>query len=307
MATAAYGIEAIWEGQPWMVQSFHKLTARIGKDVSGTFESTMAVDAIREAETPPTRAALDRRTERQFIRMITNSSEHPCKNYIDECDQDPEFGSPGRWLTRSSDGLWVRGQHVEQTTPLALGFTDWLDEDESSVHNDKDSLHLYTDGSLRTCAALGWTLRDVSNQEIYSGSGSLGPVCTAFDMEVAVIENEISALLRCRRPFNYITVHSDSTAEIARVQYNKRGPGQSRAVKVIRHVQRLRNQGKRVSISWIKGHNGNTGNDADALAGRAAENIPQSTSNLQLVSTVSHGGNNEARGTIIVRPPLRAA
>jgi hypothetical protein len=37
-------------------------------------------------------------------------------------------------------------------------------------------------------------------------------------------------------------------------------------VKVIRHVQRLRNQEKRLSISWIKGHNGNTGNDrADAL------------------------------------------
>jgi hypothetical protein len=41
--------------------------------------STMGVDAIPEAATPPTRAALDRRTERQFIRMITNSNEHPCK------------------------------------------------------------------------------------------------------------------------------------------------------------------------------------------------------------------------------------
>jgi hypothetical protein len=120
MATAAYGIEAIWEGQPWIVQSFHKLTARIGRDVSGTFASTMGVDAIREAVTPPTRAALDRRTERQFIRMITNSNEHPCKYYVDEWDRDPEFGSLGRWLTRSSDGLWVRGQHVEQTKPLAL-------------------------------------------------------------------------------------------------------------------------------------------------------------------------------------------
>jgi hypothetical protein len=47
----------------------------------------------------------------------------------------------------------------------------------------------------------------------------------------------------------------------------------------------MRNQGKRVSISWIKGHNGNTGNDpADALAGRAAENIPQRTINSNQVS-----------------------
>jgi hypothetical protein len=155
--TAAYGIEAVWEGQPGIVQSFHKLTARTGRDVSGTFASTMGVDAIREAATPPTRAALDRRTGRQFIRMITNSTEHPCKNYGDEWDQDPESGSLGRWLTRSSDGQWVRGQHVEQTKTLALRFTDWLDEDEGSVNNDKDSLHLYTDGSFRTCAAFGWT------------------------------------------------------------------------------------------------------------------------------------------------------
>jgi hypothetical protein len=135
----------------------------------------MGVDAIREAAAPPpTRAALDRRTERQFIRMITNSNQHPCNNYVNEWDQDPEFGSLGSWLKRSSDGLWVCGQHIEQTKPLALRFTDLLDEDENRVHNDKDSLHLYTDGSFRICAAFGLTLRDPSDQEIDSGSGSLG-------------------------------------------------------------------------------------------------------------------------------------
>jgi hypothetical protein len=81
------------------------------------------------------------------------------------------------------------------------------------------------------------------------------------------------------------TVHSDATAAIARVQHNKRGPGQSRAVKAIRHVQRLRNQGKRLSISWNKGNKGNTGNDcADAIAGRAAEDIQHSTSSSPQVS-----------------------
>jgi hypothetical protein len=64
------------------------------------------------------------------------------------------------------------------------------------VHNDKDALQLYTDGSFRTGAAFGWTLRDSSDQEIDSRSGSLGPFCTAFDGEVAAIENGISALLR---------------------------------------------------------------------------------------------------------------
>jgi hypothetical protein len=53
-----------------------------------------------------------------------------------------------------------------------------------------------------------------------------------------------------------------------------RGPGQSGAEKVIRHVQRLCNQGPRLSIRWSKGHNGNTVNDRDdVLTGRAAEDI----------------------------------
>jgi ribonuclease HI len=56
-------------------------------------------------------------------------------------------------------------------------------------------------------------------------------------------------------------------------------------VKVIWHVQCLRDQQTRVSISWIKGHNGIPGNDrANALAGHAAENILQSTSNSHSVS-----------------------
>jgi hypothetical protein len=70
----------------------------------------------------------------------------------------------------------------------------------------------------------------------------------AFDGEVPAIENGIRALLRCRQPFNNVTVHSDSTAAIARVQHNKRGLGRSRAVKVIRHVQGLRNQRKSIKL-----------------------------------------------------------
>jgi ribonuclease HI len=240
----------------------------------------------------------------------------------DEWDQDPEFGSLGRWLTQSSDGLWARGQHVEQTKPLALRFADWLDEDENSVHNEKGSLHLYTDVFFRICAALGWTLRDSSDQAIDSGSGSRGQFCTAFDSKVAAIENMISALWQCRQPFKHVTVHSDSTAAIERVQDNKRGLGQSRAVKVISHVQRLCNQGKRLSFRSIKGHKDNTGNDrADALAGRAAEDIQSSTSSSHQVSiawinqTVSESYSEAAtlelrdqgKDTIIPPPPKKSA
>jgi hypothetical protein len=133
--------------------------------------------------------------------------------------------------------------------PVTRRFTDWVDADENSVHNDQVSLYLYTAGFFRTCATFGSTLSDSSNQEIDSRSESFGPFCTVFDREVGPIENGIRALLRCRQPFNHIIDHSDSTAEIARVQYNKRGPDQSRAVKVISHIHCLRNQGTRVSIN----------------------------------------------------------
>jgi hypothetical protein len=36
MSTAAYGVEAIWEGQKWLADSFDKLTKAIGRTVVGT-------------------------------------------------------------------------------------------------------------------------------------------------------------------------------------------------------------------------------------------------------------------------------
>jgi hypothetical protein len=74
MVTTAYGIEAIWEGQPWIVRSFNKFTAWIGRDASGKFASSMEVDANRDITKLLIRAALDQRTERQFIPIITNSN-----------------------------------------------------------------------------------------------------------------------------------------------------------------------------------------------------------------------------------------
>jgi hypothetical protein len=40
MSTAAYGIEAIWEGQQWLLDGFHKLTVAIARTVAGTFGTT---------------------------------------------------------------------------------------------------------------------------------------------------------------------------------------------------------------------------------------------------------------------------
>jgi hypothetical protein len=70
----------------------------------------MKDDAIREAGTPPTRAALDRRTERQFVRMVSNSPDHPCQAYFEELELSEGETEPlESWKRRSSEGLWHRG------------------------------------------------------------------------------------------------------------------------------------------------------------------------------------------------------
>jgi ribonuclease HI len=52
------------------------------------------------------------------------------------------------------------------------------------------------------------------------------------------------------------------------------GPSQSRATKIIRHVQKLKSRDKSASIEWIKGHNNHPGNErAEHLGGKAAEEI----------------------------------
>jgi hypothetical protein len=52
MSTAAYGIEAIWEGQGWLLEGFHKLSVAIGRSVAGTFSTAKGEDAIRAADIP---------------------------------------------------------------------------------------------------------------------------------------------------------------------------------------------------------------------------------------------------------------
>jgi hypothetical protein len=56
MSTTAYGIEAIWEGQQWLLDGFHRLTVAIARTVAGTFSTTIrkGEDVIRGVGlTPP--------------------------------------------------------------------------------------------------------------------------------------------------------------------------------------------------------------------------------------------------------------
>jgi hypothetical protein len=88
-----------------MERFFHKLTTHIDRVSSETFASTMQVDPICKTTTQPMRAAFDYQTERQLIRTISIRSEHLYKDYVDDWDQDPAFGSLGSWVALSSNSL----------------------------------------------------------------------------------------------------------------------------------------------------------------------------------------------------------
>jgi hypothetical protein len=47
---------------------------KIAKDIAGLKATTAGCDATRSADIPPTRAMLDRRTERHFLRLITQDN-----------------------------------------------------------------------------------------------------------------------------------------------------------------------------------------------------------------------------------------
>jgi hypothetical protein len=78
---------------------------------------------------------------------------------------------------------------------------------------------------------------------LYSGILRLILFQIAYDREIAAIEDGPKWVLHSRLVFEHITVHADLTAAILQSQQTKCGPGQPRAVKIIRHIQALKPRG----------------------------------------------------------------
>jgi hypothetical protein len=124
MATAKYGLDVNYEGQQWIVDQIQKVAVRIAKDIAGLRATTAGCDEIRSADIPATRAMLDRRTGRHFMRMLTQNN--PNSDLIpDEADgMVDEVGIPSldSWTERAADDLWGLGDEVEQSVPVDLEF-----------------------------------------------------------------------------------------------------------------------------------------------------------------------------------------
>jgi hypothetical protein len=121
MSSAAYRVEAIWEGQKWLLDEFHRLTVAIRRTVAGTFGTTKGENAIRAANTPLAEPLLNRRRERLLISVMMAPAGTLKKALLPTHPED-DLGRHRipRWFTEASNRghLVKEGENVEKTFPL---------------------------------------------------------------------------------------------------------------------------------------------------------------------------------------------
>jgi ribonuclease HI len=271
MSTAAYGIEAIWEDQQWLLDGFHKLTVAIARTVAGTFGTTKGEDAIRAGDIPPTKPALDRRREKFLIATMAAPSHSPRRRLLPTSPEDDSSRHRiSKWFRAAADRLIKEGQPVERSTPCYRRATPW-----ATPVNPTLTYHAWTDGSFRKSAGLGWIITEDDmgrGPVIAQGSKTLGDKQTAFDAELTAVEAALLWYHDTDHP--HLIIHSDSQSAIARSKHCGAGPGQRMAKSIQKILVDILQQGRTANIVWVKGHIGIPGNEkADRLAGQAAGKV----------------------------------
>jgi hypothetical protein len=99
----------------------------------------------------------------------------------------------------------------------------------SKPRNGRKGCHAWTDGSFRKAAGLGWLITKDNKREgpiIAEGARNLGGQQTAFDAEVAAIEQAVQWFLTADQDLRHLIIHPLRLYECDRSsQPHQRGPG----------------------------------------------------------------------------------
>jgi hypothetical protein len=190
------------------VNKIQTVNVKIAKNIAELKAITAGCDAIRSADIPPTRAMLDRRTERHFLRLISqkNTNSDLIPDDPEDILDEEDLPTLDCWTERAAYDLWTLGDEVDISAPTMIEFAPWHEQAlECGLDQNSEQYHGYTDGSRRTAAGFGWTLRksdcNGTIKENAWNKGCLGEFETAFDGEVetfADILEYINAITRFR-------------------------------------------------------------------------------------------------------------
>jgi len=170
-----YGVEAIWEGQAWILDGFHKPTTTMAHAVARTFSSTKGDDAIPAADIPPTCPALDCRRERLMAAALAAPSGTPKKLLLPPpaSDDSSRYRVP-KWFSVASDRnrLIKEGRQVQGVKPRPRCKTPWVPPPEG-----RRTCNTWTDGSFRAPGGLGWVVTEDSlgtGTSLHEGARNIG-------------------------------------------------------------------------------------------------------------------------------------
>jgi ribonuclease HI len=271
-SVALYGSELWWDGQIGRQHDIQKLVNESARRSTGMFKSSPTVPLVKEAGLRPAVSLLNNRV-RRFAKRL---AEMPDGRGGGECLVG-ESKLAGR--LRNAIGIKGRGEQntLSRDNLRADAKVFILDKKQALkfAHTRDEGLILWTDGSRlenkRVGSAVVWQERGEWKEE----GSYLGKRKEVFDAEVYAI---LRALRKAvdkveNEEIERITIFSDSTTAIQRVQHTQIGPGQAMAIDCVNLNNKLAGLGIQVEYRWVPSHNGVEGNEkADEAAKAAAEN-----------------------------------
>ena len=128
---------------------------------------------------------------------------------------------------------------------------------------------------------------------------------TAFDAELSALVRAVELCFLRRAPGVHFRIFTDSQAAMRRILDDRPGPGQAMAIRGIIAATRTHRRGASISVHWVPGHTGVTGNEvADQWASEAAtRELGTSRDALSGLIRLDHGSTTTSKS--FLRATLR--